>query len=253
MTARRVVIAAAAVIMTALGHVSTADAHPHVFVTVESTVLYDNGQIAGLRQRWYFDEFYTTMAIDGLDTNGDGIYDRAELAELAKVNVEGLAEMGYFTTVRAGDQTLTFAPPKDYFLDHVSIPAPPGPARALEAIAPDGNAAAAAAGAPAAAAATSKVLALEFTLPLKQPIPANTEHFEYTVADPQFWIWFDLDPVKGATLGPGAPAGCKLDVGLPTKDAAELQQLGEAFFSQGGGAQAGIGVAKSVSVTCPKQ
>src|SRR5260221_613571 len=40
-----------------------ADAHPHVWVTVKATVLYDNGMITGLQQEWTFDEMYTAMAI----------------------------------------------------------------------------------------------------------------------------------------------------------------------------------------------
>ena len=247
-----------------------ATAHPHVYVTVESTVLYDKGTVTGLRQRWYFDEFYTTMAVEGLDTNGDGVFDRKELAELAKVNIEGLAQMDYFTFAKLGEQRLAFDPPKDYFLDHVAIAAPPGPGRMID------PAAAPAAATPAPAPAeksggfwsgvvgkltgggktpetpATKVLALEFTLPLKQPVLAEAEGFEYSVADPQFWIWFDLDPVKGASLGPTAPAGCKIEVGLPKKDAAELQRLGESFFNQMGGAQAGVGAAKTVSLSCPK-
>lgn len=249
MSLTRTAAGAAAMAFGSLLLAAPAAAHPHVYVTVETTVLYDKDKLTGLRQRWYFDEFYTTMAIDGLDTNGDGVYDRKELAELAKVNVEGLAEMGYFTSARAAGATLAFEAPKDYFIEHVAVSAPPGPARAMEALP---GAPAAAPGKPAASEpkVEAKVLALEFTLPLKQPLPARTELLEYMVADPQFWIWFDLDPAKGAALGPGAPAACKVEVGLPKQDAAELQKLGEAFFAQGG--QAGVGMAKTVSVTCPK-
>ena len=96
------------------------------------------------------------------------------------------------------------------------------------------------------------MLALEFTLPLKQPVLADAAGFEYSVADPQFWIWFDFAAEKGATLGSGAPAGCKLEVGLPKQEAAELQRLGESFFNQSGGGQAGLGIAKTVSLVCPK-
>ena len=40
-----------------------ATAHPHVWITVESTVLYEQGSIAAIRHQWTFDEFYTAMAI----------------------------------------------------------------------------------------------------------------------------------------------------------------------------------------------
>ena len=68
-----------------------------MWITVETTVLYDKGAFTGLQQKWTFDEFYTAMAIEGLDKNNDGIYDREELSELAKVNIDGMKEFGYFT------------------------------------------------------------------------------------------------------------------------------------------------------------
>ena len=93
---RRVAGLAAGALMCG-GLATGAAAHPHVWVTFETTVLYDKGTFAGVRHKWMFDEFYTTMAIEGLDKNKDGIYDREELAELAKVNIDGLKDFAYFT------------------------------------------------------------------------------------------------------------------------------------------------------------
>ncbi|MGI9384188.1 MAG: DUF1007 family protein, partial [Methyloligellaceae bacterium] len=43
-------------------------AHPHVWVTVETRVLYGAGQnIVGVRHKWVFDEFYSAFAAQGLD------------------------------------------------------------------------------------------------------------------------------------------------------------------------------------------
>ena len=83
-----------------------ATAHPHVWISVATTVVYGNGAVTALRHRWTFDEIYTAMAIQGLDANNDGAYDRAELAELAKVNVHGLKEFGYFTTAKLGEEAV---------------------------------------------------------------------------------------------------------------------------------------------------
>ncbi len=275
----KIAVALSVLIAGTVGHAPSASAHPHVYVTVETTVLYDKGTISGLRHRWVFDEFYTTMAIEGLDTNGDGVYDRKELAELAKVNVDGLAAMDYFTFAKLGSQRLAFDAPQDYWLEHVAMAAPPGPGRPVP---PDG-APAASGSPPMTALPTSpadqpsfwsklvkrmtgdgaknadavKVLALEFTLPLKQPVLADAEGFEYSINDPGFWIWFDLASSKGASLGSGAPPGCKIEIGVPKQDAADLQRLGESFAIQmngqiGGSQQSAVGTAKSVSVTCPK-
>ena len=89
-----------------------------MWITVETTVLYDNGAFTGLEHKWTFDEFYTAMAIEGLDKNKDGIYDREELSELAKVNIDGLKEFGYFTYPVLAGQDVKIQDPKDYWLEH---------------------------------------------------------------------------------------------------------------------------------------
>ena len=56
------------------------------------------------------------MAIQGLDTDGDGAYSKEELEPLAKVNVESLKEFGYFTFVQLSDddKSLPLKEPVDY-------------------------------------------------------------------------------------------------------------------------------------------
>ena len=62
-------------------------AHPHVWVATRSQALFENGQLTGLRFTWMFDEMYTQSAVEGLDTNKDGILSPDELAELTKINI----------------------------------------------------------------------------------------------------------------------------------------------------------------------
>ena len=199
----------------------TATAHPHVWVNVETTVVYENGRITGLKHRWLFDEMYSAMAIQGLDTNNDGVFSREELAELAKVNMEGLKEFAYFTFPKLGGKPLKIKDPTDYWLE----------------------------------VDKQGVLSLIFTAPLEDPVLAEAEGFTFIVSDESFFIAFEFtgdEPVKLA----GAPNGCKLEVGVPEKDAAELKRLNEAFggkLTAGNANQgAGMGYAKTVAVTCPK-
>jgi hypothetical protein len=105
-----------------------ASAHPHVWVAVETTVQAERGAFTGLRQRWTFDEFYSAMAIEGLDANGDGVLDRQELAELAKVNMDGLKEFAYFTFAELSGQKLAFTEPADVSLEHKTVEEAPGAA-----------------------------------------------------------------------------------------------------------------------------
>src|SRR6185295_63118 len=57
------------VALAVLAFTHPAQAHPHVWVTVESTLLYEHGAFVGLKHKWTFDEFYSAMAVEGLDTN----------------------------------------------------------------------------------------------------------------------------------------------------------------------------------------
>ncbi len=123
-----------------------ASAHPHVWITFEATVLYDNGRFTGLEQKWTFDEYYTAMAIEGLDKNKDGVYDREELSELAKVNIEGLKEFAYFTYPVAAGHDVKLKDPKDYWLEH-----------------------------------KGGVLSLHFVLEFAEPVPAAAKDFAFVV------------------------------------------------------------------------
>lgn len=195
-------------------------AHPHVWVTVETTVLYEGGSITGLKHKWTFDDMYTAMAIQGLDANGDGTYSREELTELAQVNIDGLREFGYFTVAKLGSATVKANDPVDYYLEYA-----------------DG------------------LLSLYFTLPLAQPVLADSPDFNFAVFDESFFIAFDFgkdDPVKLA----GAPEGCTPNIGIPQNELEQLKALNESFGGQmtTGDANAGMGLgyAKTVTLGCKK-
>jgi ABC-type uncharacterized transport system substrate-binding protein len=293
---RKRLIGATLVAASALFGAASANAHPHVFVTTETTVLYENGTIIGLRQKWSFDDFYTSMAIQGLDTNNDGTYDRSELEELAKVNMEGLKEFEYFTTARLSGEKLKFEPPKDFWLEHTD--APEG---AVEVTMKTGDAAFEGTGVampkkeaeqqarpglfarvwnwlfgssedpnpPAEKPAErSKVLSLHFTLPLAQPVLADAPGFNFTVADPSFFIAFQMAEKDPVVLGAGAPTGCRATIGEvaaattpPTAEdvaksaaqpnpAADVSKLGDAFAQQFGSQSVGFGSAMAAKITC---
>jgi ABC-type uncharacterized transport system substrate-binding protein len=204
-----------------LAGASPAAAHPHVWVTVETTVLYQGGAITGLQHKWTFDDMYTAMAIQGLDTNGDGTYSREELTELAQVNIDGLKEFGYFTIAKLGKSAIKLKPPVDYYLEHK-----------------DG------------------VLSLHFTLPFEQPVLADAPDFNFAVFDESFFIAFDFGADNPVKLSAGAPAGCHANVGIPENELAELQKLNESFGGQlttgNQNAGMGLGYAKTVTLGCKK-
>jgi ABC-type uncharacterized transport system substrate-binding protein len=69
-------------------------------VTVRSEILLNpDHQITGIRHAWTFDELYTAMAMQGVDTNGDGILSKEELKPVVESMVNSLKPFDYFTYV----------------------------------------------------------------------------------------------------------------------------------------------------------
>jgi ABC-type uncharacterized transport system substrate-binding protein len=211
----------AALILTAVVPIAPAAAHPHVWVTVQTTLLYEGGHITGLRHAWTFDDAYTEMAVDGLDVNGDGIYSREELAELAKVNIDGLKEFGYFTYPKLGTTAIAEKDPIDYYLEY-----------------------------------KDKLLTLHFTLPFEHPVQADAKGFNFSVFDESFFIAFDFGKGHPVVLGAGAPQGCAVNIAIPQNELDQLQALNKSFGGQltAGDANVGMGMgyAKTVSLECKK-
>lgn len=196
-------------------------AHPHVWAAVRTEIVFGpDHQITGIRHAWTFDEMYTAMAVQGLDTNGDGVYSREELKPLADVNVQSLKEFDYFTFVHLdnSDDNLPLKEPVDYWLDY-----------------------------------DQSVLTLHFTLPLAQPLDPKGKEIDVDVYDPTFFVAFGFakeNPVKVA----GSPGpGCGATIKQPDPDTEEdAKALSEAFFSQlGPNSNFGAQFAQTAVVKCP--
>jgi ABC-type uncharacterized transport system substrate-binding protein len=158
---------------------SAASAHPHEWIDVASEVLFDpRGQITAVRHHWRFDEAFSAFALQGLDTDGDGLYSAGELEPLAQENVQSLADFGYFTFLSAGDYQAGFSAPKDYSLEL------------------DGE----------------FRLTLHYTLPLAQPFSTRNPVL-LQVFDPEFYIAMTLPSAEAVRLV-DAPPACRLTVTL---------------------------------------
>jgi ABC-type uncharacterized transport system substrate-binding protein len=178
-----------------------AAAHPHVWATVRSEIVFGpDQQITGIRHAWTFDEFYTAMAIQGLDADGDGVYTAEELEPLAKVNVESLKEFDYFTFVHLSDddKPLPLKEPVEYSIVY-----------------------------------DKSLLTLRFTLPLEKALDPKVHAVAVDVYDPSFFVAFGFatdGPVK--MTGTSVP-GCAAEIQTPDAEAeADAKALSEAFFSQ---------------------
>jgi ABC-type uncharacterized transport system substrate-binding protein len=193
---------------------SSAEAHPHVWITARSEVVYGtDGAMTGVRHAWTFDEMFTTYALQGITTKTKGVYTREELAPLAQTNVESLKEFNFFTFAKADGKKSKFNEPVDYYLEYK-----------------DG------------------ALTLHFVLPLKAP--AASKQLALEVFDPSYFIDFkfeDKDPIKLV----GAPAACQMQFQRPNDETANTQRLNEQNFMSGDNSNYGAMFANKITVNCP--
>ena len=213
-------LVAAIAALACCGSALEASAHPHVWATVRSEILFGpDHRITGIRHAWTFDEFYTAMAVQGLDTNGDGVFSKEELKPLAEVNVNSLKDFDYFTFVHLdkSDDNLPLKPPEDYWLDY-----------------------------------DKSLLTLHFTLPLAEPLDPAGKEVDVDVYDPTFFVAFGFAKERPVTIA-GTPApGCGAEIKQPDPETEEdAKALSEAFFSQlGPNSNFGSQFAQTAIVKC---
>jgi len=164
----------ALILLLSLG---SAEAHPHVWVTFHSEVIYaSDGTMTGVRHAWTFDDMFSAYALQGITHAKKGQYTREELASLAQTNVDSLKEYAYFTYARADGKKLKFADPIDYYLEY-----------------------------------RNAALTLHFTLPLKTAVSAKALKIE--IYDPSIFVDFEFAKDAPVSLS-GAPQ-CALTYDLP--------------------------------------
>lgn len=155
-----------------------ASAHPHVWATMHSKILFSSaGLVRGVAMDWTFDEAYSKTALDGLDANGDGTYSRAELEPLTKVNLSSLKTYGYFVFFRKNGDLQKLGDATDASQDYAK-----------------GH------------------LTLHFTVPLLKPLDPSHAQVGLKVYDPEFFIDFEYAKRNAVSASDGMPATCRIDL-----------------------------------------
>ncbi|MCA0419000.1 MAG: DUF1007 family protein [Proteobacteria bacterium] len=192
-----------------------AAAHPHVFVTAKAEIVFaTDGSVQAIRNRWSFDEAYSAYITQGLDKNGDGKLTSDELAELAKINVESLPDVEFFTAAKLNGRKQEFGTPGEQVMSY-----------------------------------DNKVLTLVFTLPLKTPAKARS--FGIEIGDPTYFVAFNIVDEPDAVVTKGAPQGCVVRVNRPPKlDDSTQKRLAEADITATPDVS-GLEIVTRALVACP--
>ena len=120
---------------------------------------------------WVFDEMYSSFATQGLAKPGE-LVKREVFAPLAKENAKGLADIGYFTTLKLDGKAVDFGEVTDYWMEERA----------------------------------DHLVQFHVRLPLKTPTGVG-RFGSLFVADPEYFIDFEFDDTDGVTLV-SAPKGC---------------------------------------------
>src|SRR5262245_24277428 len=157
----------------------SAQAHPHVFVTMVTEVVYaPDGSVQAVKHAWTFDDMFSVFATQGIQSKEKGKFTREELAPLAKTNVESLKDFDYFTLAKVNGKKAEFVDPTpDYYVEF-----------------------------------KDQLLTLYFTLPFKAP--AKAQELAVEIYDPSYFVDFSFaekDPVKLV----GASTQCKVSFVRP--------------------------------------
>jgi ABC-type uncharacterized transport system substrate-binding protein len=199
---------------------SVAQAHPHVWVTMKTELLYaPDGSATAVRQAWTFDDMYSAFATTGIQAKTKGQFTREELAPLAQENVESLKDFAYFTYAKIDGKRPkdAFNPPVDYWLDYDR---------------------------------KETVLTLHFTLPLKEAV--KTKQLTIEIYDPEFFVDFGFAETNAVKLV-GAPPQCKVTNEKPSDSNFPVifQRLNKSFVTSEANVGMGMNFANKIFVTCP--
>jgi ABC-type uncharacterized transport system substrate-binding protein len=208
---------AALAMALAFASADPAAAHPHVWVTVQSKITFTpDGKVAAVVHDWVFDEMYSSFATQGLAKPGE-LVKREQFAPLARENAGGLADVGYFTTLKIGGKSIDFGSVTDYWMEER----------------PD------------------HLVQFHVTVPLKAPA-ALAKFVTLRVADPEYFIDFEYDDKSPITLV-SPPAGCSATVARPKPlEETDKSKLSESFFTNlSPGANFGFKMASTAIVACP--
>ena len=74
--------------------------HPHLFLENCLTIIFDQQGLAGIRVRWVFDEFFSSMMAGDYDRNHNNRLEGSEIKMIEKEAFANLINFDYFTFIK---------------------------------------------------------------------------------------------------------------------------------------------------------
>jgi len=74
--------------------------HPHVFIQNTLAIVFDHQGLAGIRVKWVFDEFFSSMIVGDYDQNHNNKLENTEVKTIKREAFTNLANYEYFTFIR---------------------------------------------------------------------------------------------------------------------------------------------------------
>jgi len=157
----------------------TADAHPHAWVDLRTTLVMDDShRVVAIEQDWLFGDFYSGYVLADIQSSGDDMVDA--LRETARQNLVNLREYDYFTRVLADGETQVL---KDVKTFETGV--------------------------------LSGRIYMRFTVELAEPVDPRAHAVRYSVYDPTYYI--EILYAEGAKpeIGGVLEEGCRTSVETP--------------------------------------
>ena len=85
---------------------NTLFSHPHIFVEPAVTAVFDKEGLAGIREKWIFDEMFSQPVIKDCDKNRDGKFNEKEKAKAIKQNFFRLGAYNYFSQIEVNGKDI---------------------------------------------------------------------------------------------------------------------------------------------------
>lgn len=79
-----------------------ADAHPDVFTKLSLTFVFNDEGLFAIKEKWVFDEAFSSILINDYDVDGNNKLDAAEIKRLTADSFDGLSGYKYFNFIKKG-------------------------------------------------------------------------------------------------------------------------------------------------------